>query len=286
MMNRSSHFLSALGMLLLVSGCDDPEPKKSGLPMNPPAAWEGAGFETVFNGKDLTHWQKQPEPGIHGTGGNWGVTENGVLYGEQDPPGSGKGGLLLTKETFGEFELEISMKPDWGPCSGIFLRANERGEGWQIYVDHHKNGNVGHVRLETKAYSVPFRPYAFFRVDEEKPAPLRVQPDSRTNDWPEGVYEETCTGEEFLAAWNPDDWNAMRIRCTGKSDLPVIEIWVNDLKTCKFDASKTTHPGFDREEAKEVVEPVGHIGLQVHKGKGWPNGARVFWKDIRIRRLD
>ena len=238
----------------------------------------------LSNGRDLTAWHKQSEPGIHGKGGHWGVTKGGVLFGEQDPPGSGEGGLLLSDERFDEFELEISLRPDWGPDSGIFIRTNEKGEGWQIYVDHHDNGNVGHIRLETKPYSVPFRPFSFSRIQSDKPK-LKTQTDARTKNWQMGVYEETCTPEAFLKAWKADDWNRMRIRCTGEGLFPVIEVWINELKICRLDTFRTTHPGFDRIKAKDVVVEKGAIGLQVHRGQGWPKGSRVFWKDIRIRKL-
>jgi len=241
-------------------------------------------WRSLFNGKDLSGWHTQKEKGQHGTGGNWGVTEDGILFGEQDPPGSGNGGLLLTDETFSEFELEISLKPDWGPDSGIFVRTDERGGGWQIYVDHHDHGNVGHVRLETRPYSVPFRPFGFSRTDPAHP-PLEMAIDKRTADWPDGVYEETCTQEEWIAAWKTGNWNVMRIRVSG-GVLPVIETWVNDLKICRFDASRTTHPGFDASRAREVVSARGSIGLQVHGGKRWQAGERVFWKDIRVRSIE
>jgi len=244
------------------------------------------GFTSLFNGKDLTGWHRQAERWIHGDGGRWGVTEDNALYGEQEPPGSGNGGLLLTDESYGEFELELSLKPDWGPDSGVFIRTNQRGEGWQIYVDHHDNGNVGHIRLETKAHSVPFRPFGFSRKDPAKADSLAMAPDGRIGNWPEGVYEETCTAEEWLAAWKPDEWNRMKIRCTGKGKFPTIEVWVNDLKVCKLNTATTTHPGLDREKAAEQVEPTGAIGLQVHGGKRWQAGDRVFWKDLRIRKLD
>jgi hypothetical protein len=240
-------------------------------------------WTTLFNGRDLTGWHTQKERGQHGTGGHWGVTADGVLFGEQGPPGSGNGGFLLTDETFAEFELELSLRPDWGPDSGVFLRTDERGGGWQVYVDHHDHGNVGHIRLETKSYSVPFRPFGFSRVAPDQPA-LVMAVDARTQNWPADVYEQTCTQEQWLAVWKPGDWNRLRIRCTG-GELPVIETWVNDLKVCRFDAAKTTHPGFDRAKALEVVQPAGSIGLQVHGGKNWKAGDRVFWKDLRLRPL-
>lgn len=240
-------------------------------------------WRPLFNGKDLTNWHKQKDKGQHGTGGNWGVTEDGILFGEQDPPGSGNGGLLLSDEHYSEFELELELRPDWGPDSGVFVRTDERGGGWQIYVDHHDNGNVGHIRLETKPYSVAFRPFMFSRIDPEKPS-LAMAPDGRPENLTEGVNEETCTKEEFLKAWKTEGWNHLRIRVTG-GELPVIETWVNDLKVCRFNADNTTHSKFDEKKAREVVEPSGSIGLQVHGGKRWQAGHRVYWRNIRIRKL-
>ena len=237
----------------------------------------------LFNGKNLDGWHKQKIRGQHGSGGNWGVTSDGTLFGEQDPPGSGNGGLLLSDVQYSEFELELSLKPDWGPDSGVFVRTDERGGGWQIYVDHHDNGNVGHVRLETKPYSVPFRPFAFTRLEGSQRT-LKMIDDARTRNWPETVYEQTCTREDWLAHWQVDDWNRLRVRVTG-GVLPVINVWLNQLHVCKFDASKTTHPQFKKERAMEVVKASGSIGLQVHGGKNWQAGKRVLWKDLRIRNL-
>ena len=250
----------------------------------PAFAATAGDWTPLFNGKDLAGWHRQKDRGQHGTGGHWGVTQDGVLFGEQDPPGSGNGGLLLSDEQFGEFELELSLRPDWGPDSGVFVRTDERGGGWQIYVDHHDNGNVGHIRLETKPYSVPFRPWGFSRIDAGRPA-LKMAVDSRTKAWPENVYEMTCTQDEWLRVWKPTDWNRLRIRVTG-GVLPVIESWVNGLKVCRFDAAKTTHPNYDPKRAKGVVKATGAIGLQVHGGKRWLAGQRVHWKDVRVRRID
>jgi hypothetical protein len=211
------------------------------------------------------------------------VTEDGFLFGEQDPPGSGNGGLLLTDQSYSEFELELSLRPDWGPDSGVFVRTDQRGAGWQIYVDHHDNGNVGHVRLETRAYSVPFRPWGFSRVDPAEPD-LQMAIDARTKDWPKDVYEQTCTPEQWLGVWKTDGWNRLRIRVTG-GELPTIETWVNDLKVCRLNTATTTHPQFDRTRARSVTNRSGAIGLQVHGGKNWKAGDRVYWKDLRIRRI-
>jgi hypothetical protein len=280
----SLYFVGCIVLLPLVSDAREPADKSDG----------ERPFESLWNGRNLAGWHKQKEAGPHGSGGHWGVARREhakekmpakppALFGEQDPPGSGNGGLLLTDRTFSEFELELLLRPDWGPDSGVFLRTDERGGGWQVYVDHHDVGNVGHVRLETKAYSVPFRPFGFSRVTPGKET-LEMAVDTRTTDWPQGVYESSCTQDEWLATWKTDDWNQLRIRCTG-GHLPLIETWVNDLKVCRFNAAATAHPKFNAAKARQSVKPTGSIGLQVHGGKNWQSGHRVYWKDIRIRDL-
>ena len=82
------------------------------------------GWIELFDGKSLAGWHKNPMRIGHGTGGNWQV-EDGTITGEQDPPGSGNGGILLTDRKFGDFELSIDLKPDWGICS----RSEERRVG-------------------------------------------------------------------------------------------------------------------------------------------------------------
>src|SRR5437660_1354991 len=92
------------------------------------------GFRSLFDGTTLDGWHKNPERIGHGTGGDWSV-EEGAIMGQQDPPGSGNGGILLTDDVFGDFELLIDLKPDWGVCSGLFLRSTERGQCLQMMVD-------------------------------------------------------------------------------------------------------------------------------------------------------
>jgi hypothetical protein len=109
-----------------------------------PPGGDATGWIPLFDGKSLAGWHKNPDKIGHGTGGSWTV-EDGVLVGQQDPPGSGNGGILLTDRKFGDFELSIDMKPDWGVDSGVFLRSNDKGECFQMMVDYHEAGDVGHI---------------------------------------------------------------------------------------------------------------------------------------------
>src|SRR5262249_20280528 len=102
------------------------------------------GWIDLFDGKTLDGWHKNPQKIGHGTGGQWTV-EDGAIVGEQDPPGSGNGGILLTDRKFKNFEVRIDLKPDWGICSGFFLRSNDKGQCLQMMVDYHDAGDVGHI---------------------------------------------------------------------------------------------------------------------------------------------
>ena len=142
----------------------------------PTPTWTGMA---VASGRMLDGWRKYAGCGSHGTCGLWQV-EAGVLMGEQDLPGSGNGGLLLTDAKFGDFELKIDMRPDWGPDSGVFFRCTENGDGFQSYVDYHDGGNVGHLRGEMPGVFA-MKPFQIFGVldDEGRVTSFTTKPDPR-----------------------------------------------------------------------------------------------------------
>src|SRR6187401_3401989 len=119
------------------------------------------GFKSLCDGKTLAGWHKPPHKMRHGSGGSWTVEPSGVLVCEQDPPGSGNGGILLSDEEFGDFELEFEMNPGWGADSGVFFRCTDAGDGFQYYVDYHNSGNVGHLRGEMQD-SFAIKPFQIF----------------------------------------------------------------------------------------------------------------------------
>lgn len=245
------------------------------------------GTPPFWTGKDLTGWHLPPEKIAHGTGGRWVVDEEGVLTGEQDPPGSGNGGLLLSDYQIGDFELKLEMRPDWGPCSGVFFRCNDLGHGFQTYVDYHDNGNVGHLRGEMPGafalmpFKISLGPDGLDANGD--PTSLITHPDPRAEKWPEGVYERVCTPEDWLEAWHLDDWNHLTIRCAGK--YPRVTTTINGLEACHWNGATCTLPGYDKEKVFGLLGRSGSIGLQVHGGKGWPNGKKCRWRNLSIRHL-
>jgi len=242
-------------------------------------------FKPLFDGKTLAGWHKPPEKMRHGTGGRWLVEDGGVLAGEQDPPGSGNGGIFLSDEKFGDFELELEMNPDWRPDTGVFFRCTDAGDGFQMYVDYHDGGNVGHLRGEMPgAFAMkPFQILAHLD-GQGRPKAFSTGPDARAKKWPPDVYEYTCMPEEWLKAWRVGDWNQGRIRCVGK--YPQITTWINNLKVCHFNGGTCPLPEYDKEKVFGLLGREGSIGLQIHQGtKNWPAGAKCRWRNIRIKRL-
>jgi hypothetical protein len=240
-------------------------------------------FRAIFDGKTLHGWHKNPEKIGHGTGGNWFV-DDGALCGEQDPPGSGNGGILLTDEKFGDFELLIDMKPDWGVCSGLFVRSTDQGNCFQMMVDYHDTGSVGHVFGEGSGGFV-LRTFTFDgKYEGEGDARRLVGLTSTASQKAEEVgLLHTCTGEEWLQAWKLDDWNTARVRCVGK--YPRLTTWINGLMVCDFDGEKSTAANYDKENVAQTLGRKGSIAVQVHGGTGWPKGSACRWRNIRVKPL-
>ena len=110
-------------------------------------------WKSLFDGKTLKGWKKDPRIYVHGaTGdasmreaveaaiektmawhrsrdseasrhlGDWYVVD-GAIVGGQDPPGSRLCAYLMMEETFGDFELEYEMRPDWQTDTGVLEAA-------------------------------------------------------------------------------------------------------------------------------------------------------------------
>ncbi|HWB14732.1 MAG TPA: DUF1080 domain-containing protein [Pirellulales bacterium] len=243
-----------------------------------PAGGDDTGWIPLFDGKSLAGWHKNPDKIGHGTGGSWTV-EDGVLIGQQDPPGSGNGGVLLTDRKFGDFELSIDMKPDWGVDSGVFLRSNDKGQCFQMMVDYHEAGDVGHIYGEgTGGFNN--RPFGLVGVYDDQHKLVRISTGPVEDATPEGY---SATGEEWLKAWKVGDWNTARVTCVGQP--PKITTWLNGVKISEFDGQAFAGKNYDKQKVADQLGAEGSIAVQVHGGKGWPAGAACRWRNIKIRPL-
>lgn len=219
------------------------------------------GFVPIFDGKTLKGWHVSGKSGHsrvskNESGGKW-VVENGALVGSQDIPGNG--GLVITDEQFGDFEVELEMNNDFGPDSGLFLRSTEDGKAWQAMIDYHANGNVMGIYGEGLNAKPSVRNYSFLdapdkiKVETNSPVPLPVSVEA----WPK--------------FWKHGQWNKLRARIVGNP--PTITTWINGVKFMEWQEKEVRHPA------------TGGIALQVHGGGDFTKEF-VRYRNIRITKLD
>jgi len=217
------------------------------------------GFEPLFDGQSLKGWHVSAKTGHsrasqNKTGGKW-VVEDGAITGTQDLPGNG--GIIITDEAFGDFEVVLEMNNDFGPDSGLFLRSTEDGKAWQAMIDYHANGNLMGIYGEGLGGKPHLRNYSFLnKVTEvrgqEAPVPFPILEAS----WP--------------SFWRHGQWNELRARIEGNP--PHITTWINGVKIMEWKESELRHP--DK----------GGIALQVHGG-GNHTKEFVRYRNIRVKRL-
>ncbi len=209
-----------------------------------PLSMDGKGWHRVKTG--------------HGTGGLW-TFEDGVWVGQQDPPGSGNGGINVTDGTFGDFEIVIEARPEWGCDSGVFLRSTGDGKCYQVLVDHYGGGNVGGIYGEGIG-GFNHRNYNF--TPEKGIAPIVSRSD---------VLPLPFDPGDWSKRWSADGFNEIRARIA--ADPPLIEVWLNGTYLTRF-----------KDTEKRIPEK-GHLGIQVHGGKSWPAGAKVRYRNIQVREV-
>ena len=158
------------------------------------------GFEPIFNGRNIAGWRMSLS-NHHGDTREWRVYD-GALTGKQDRPGNG--GILLTDQSFGDFELHLELKPDYGCDGGVFLRSNESGQAYQVMLDYLDGGNVGGIFGEGL----------------------------------EGL--DVVQSEGWSEVWKEDSWNAMRIRIEGAA--PHIQVWLNGAQIVDFQDTENRLP--------------------------------------------
>jgi hypothetical protein len=219
------------------------------------------GFVSIFDGKTLSGWHVSGKTGHsraskNQSGGKWFV-ENGAIAGSQDIPGNG--GIVITDEQYGDFEVVLEMNNDFGPDSGLFLRSTEDGKAWQAMIDYHANGNVMGVYGEGLGGKPSVRNYSFLDspdrivVSTNSPTPLLVK------------------GESWPYFWRHGQWNELRARIV--NNPPTITTWINGVKITEWIETEKRHP--DK----------GGIALQVHGG-GDHTREFVRYRNVRVKRLN
>jgi hypothetical protein len=275
------------------------------------AAGAPAGFRPLFDGRTMAGWRAisrvpvpdypgAPEPDKNSeaykrtltTKGSW-VIKDGVITGQQDPVGSRLGAYLITEKTFGDFELQLDVNPDWSVDSGIMIRATPiGGQGFQVHMDYRYRGSVGTFYGNGLG---PFRArqYAYQAKFDAKGNAIGLEPCEN----PEAEAERkrlawAAPPDTFFKVWKFGDWNTIRARCVGK--YPRITSWINGTKIAELDAGALQAEHYDRDAVAQLLGRKGHIALEVHDSgddlwlgkERWLPGHVCRWRNIYIKELD
>ncbi|TFH66624.1 MAG: DUF1080 domain-containing protein [Gemmatimonadales bacterium] len=196
------------------------------------------GWQLLFDGRTTDGWrgyQRDTMPS------GWQVVDGALTR-------VARGGDIITREAFSDFELSIDWNVEPGGNSGVFYRASE----------------------ETK--------YIYHVAPE-----LQVVDDDRH---PDGVSPLTSSGSAYGLYAAPrgvvkpaGEWNTARIMVRGNR----VEHWLNGTRVVEYElggtdwASRVANSKFAQWPKYGTVAD-GHIGLQDH-------GGRVAYRNIKIRRL-
>ena len=176
--------------------------------------------------------------------------------GSQDKPGNG--GILITDKSYGDFEIALEMRNDFGPDSGLFLRSTEKGEAYQAMIDYHPHGNLMGIYGEGLSGGISASNFQFREAVTDISAvhganPLPVKPEG----WP--------------SFWKHGEWNELRARIAGNP--PHITTWIGGTKWMEW-----------TDTAKRLADR-GGIALQVHGGGDYTKEF-VRYRNIRVKILD
>ncbi|MFZ5832150.1 MAG: family 16 glycoside hydrolase [Planctomycetota bacterium] len=216
--------------------------KKPAQTSSVPAA-VGEGWVTLFDGGDLSAWTMGPDK-------SW-VVEDGTITLRREMDGKEHNSdYLWTKQTYGDFVLELEFKTPEGPAnSGIFLRTADRQDPVYTGIEVQVSNPYGKSKL------------------------------SRTG-IPGAIYD--LVAPTVNAALPPGQWNQVQITCRGSN----IEVVLNGQKVSAMDLDQWTETGKNpdgtpnkfRQPLKDFARR-GYVGLQDH-------GRTVWYRNIRIRPLE
>jgi hypothetical protein len=216
-------------------------------------AAEADGFKTLFNGKDLTGWDGNPEL--------WSV-QDGVIVGQTTQEKVAKGNTFLIWQggDLKDFELHASVKIEAGN-SGVQYRSKNLGN-WSMA------GYQCDVRIPAYDRADPKNCTGKIYSEREGRGQMALGGEK-------AVYEKdgkkTVTGqvnevEKITKALDQGQWRELVIIAKGNQIVQK----VNGETVCELT---------DEDEGKRALS--GQLGLQIHAG----NPMKVSFKDIQLKEL-
>jgi inosose dehydratase len=205
-----------------------------------------AGWISLFDGKSVNGWRGYRKPDAAAT--RWRV-EDGMLT---IPPNDGKdtrGALdLITSDTFSDFELEWEWRVSQGGNSGV-----------KYFILEDMDSAIGHE---------------YQLIDDERHPDALVGPKRQTS----AFYDVLPAANRPIKP--AGEFNQSRVIVSGTH----VEHWLNGVRVLQYELeSPALRAAIADSKFKDVARfgtrQKGHILVQDH-------GDRVWYRNIRIRRLD
>jgi hypothetical protein len=270
--------------------CQD-GPKMNGTVPDTIATRLDSGFVSLFNGKDLTGWWENCTPHTTDkvTGGVWIVDPSqGILFSREEGP---NGDILVTNQTYDNYEIVMDLWPTFGNDGGIFNRVTKSGKNWQTTIDYIGGSGVGGCFNEGSWAPTDIN-HDPFRFNGTGPANPTVPADDGTwTDWTDFTSKQNptsfgcsaggCVSADFVKVWDVAGWNQIRVKFydglePGRS--VIMESWIRKL------GSTNWVPVY--KNSKPIVTPKGPVALQIHGGGRWKAGTYNLYRNIKIRPLN
>ncbi len=200
-----------------------------------------AGFHSLFNGKDLAGWTTGPD-------NTWAVEDGVIALKREMNGGLHNPDYLWTKQTYGNFVLELEFKVPERANSGIFLRTSDLKDPVYTGIEVQVANSYGRQTLSRGGTAG-------------------------------AIYD--CLAPTKDAVKKPGQWNRYRITCKDNK----ISVVLNGQRVIDMDLDRWTEPHKNPDgtpnkfpRALKDFAREGYIGLQDH-------GRPVWYRNIKIKRL-
>ncbi len=240
------------------------------------------GFTPLFDGISLQGWSTRKAPAAAPA---WVVNDNVISF---STPSDRVAEKLISQSSYTDFELSFEYRSSWGNSASLLIRANEKGEGIALSLDHINEGTIGFPKSAAGAS----RPFMLHETREKRgvgaSTHYHVQYDGRFNydGVPIDGLLECCRLQDFLNEWDGGYWNVIKVRCVGAD--PEITVWVNGFKVSRFNAKslklEQKTPDVIGAVNNFAVHPSGRIAFAVHSTQ--LEEPMFLLRDLRISLAD
>ncbi len=198
------------------------------------------GWQLLFDGKSMEHWRNFRQAGLSP---RW-IVKDGAMVKTK------RGGDIITKEQYENFDLKLEWKIAEGGNSGIFILANETAADRKIY------SRAPEIQL----------------LDNER------HPDNKPASHRSGsLYDMIAAPAQSQKP--AGEWNTLRILFSNRH----LQVWQNgvvavDVKLGSDAWNKALQASKFKNWQGFAESLTGHIGIQEH-------GAEVSLRNIKIKKL-